>query len=158
MLNPTPSVNDNYLWIPEGITDNVVPGLDSILIYTQSKYVTRTSLQNKITNINSYIQTEIINLEIPNQGVVNVNEELYYHHKYTYYMFQRNHTIHKYDNRRMLITINHHVTYQRKSKHELEVQLLNMIAIYLQTKLTILRIITVTLLLIKETLNPKSEL
>ena len=29
MLNPTPSITENYLWIPEGITDNVVPGLDS---------------------------------------------------------------------------------------------------------------------------------
>ena len=30
VLNPTPSLTENYLWIPEGITDNVVPGLDSI--------------------------------------------------------------------------------------------------------------------------------
>ena len=34
ILNPTPSLTDNYLWIPEGITDNVVPGLDSLLTYT----------------------------------------------------------------------------------------------------------------------------
>ena len=28
VLNPTPSLIDNYLWIPE-TSDNVVPGLDS---------------------------------------------------------------------------------------------------------------------------------
>ena len=62
-----------YLWIPEGITDNVVPGLDSILTYTQSKYATLTALQNSITNINNTInneiqnlQTEIANIEINN--------------------------------------------------------------------------------------------
>ena len=33
MLNPTPALNGNYLWIPERITDNVVPGLDSKLTY-----------------------------------------------------------------------------------------------------------------------------
>ena len=31
VVNPTPSLTENYLWIPEGITDNVAPGLDSIL-------------------------------------------------------------------------------------------------------------------------------
>ena len=30
MLNPTPSLTDNYLRIPETF-DNVVPGLDSLL-------------------------------------------------------------------------------------------------------------------------------
>ena len=30
ILNPTPSRTENYLWIPEGISDNVVPGLDHI--------------------------------------------------------------------------------------------------------------------------------
>ena len=52
-LNPTPSLTENYLWIPEGITDNVVPGLDSILTYIQSKYATLAALQNSITNINN---------------------------------------------------------------------------------------------------------
>ena len=54
MLNPTPSPTDNYLWIPE-TSDNVVPGLDSLLTYNQSKYATLTSLQNSITNINNTI-------------------------------------------------------------------------------------------------------
>ena len=35
ILNPTtPSLTDNYLWIPE-TSDNVVPGLDSLLTYLQ---------------------------------------------------------------------------------------------------------------------------
>ena len=33
-LNPTPSLHEDYLWIPE-TSDNVVPGLDSMLTYTQ---------------------------------------------------------------------------------------------------------------------------
>ena len=37
IVNPTPSLNENYLWIPEGITDNVVPGLDSLLTGFQQK-------------------------------------------------------------------------------------------------------------------------
>ena len=38
ILNPAPSLTDNYIWILEGITDNVAPGLDSLLMYIQSKY------------------------------------------------------------------------------------------------------------------------
>ena len=71
-MNPTPSLNENYLWIPED-SDNVVPVLDSMITYTQSKYVTLTALQHAITNINNNIQTEINNLEIQNQGSLNVN-------------------------------------------------------------------------------------
>ena len=44
MLNPTPSLNANYLWIPE-TSDNVVPGLDSMITYIQSKYATLRALQ-----------------------------------------------------------------------------------------------------------------
>ena len=47
MLNPTPSLNEDYLWIP-GVSDNVAPGLDSMITYTQSKYATLTALQNAI--------------------------------------------------------------------------------------------------------------
>ena len=36
IVNPTPSLTENYLWIPEGITDNVVPGLDSLSTYAQN--------------------------------------------------------------------------------------------------------------------------
>ena len=81
-LNPTPSLNENYVWIPE-TSDNAVPGLDSLITYIQSKYASLTALQNSITNINNTIQTEINNLEINNQGSLNVNKELYYHNKHT---------------------------------------------------------------------------
>ena len=74
ILNPTPSINDNYLWIPE-VSDNVVPGLGSILTCSHIKYATLTSLQNAATFINHNIQTEINSLRIPNQGNVNVSKE-----------------------------------------------------------------------------------
>ena len=35
ILNPTPSINENYLWTPE-VSDNVAPGLDSMITYIQS--------------------------------------------------------------------------------------------------------------------------
>ena len=73
-MNSTPSINENYLWIPE-TSDNVVPGSDSLITYTQSKYATLTALQHNITNMNNTVQTEINNLEIPNQGNLNVNKE-----------------------------------------------------------------------------------
>ena len=63
-MNPTPSLIENYIWIP-GVSDNVVPGLDPMLAYTQSKYATLTASQNTITNVNDTVQTEIYNLEIP---------------------------------------------------------------------------------------------
>ena len=62
IVNPTPSPTENYLWIPE-TTDNVVPGLDSLLTYLQSKYATLTALQNSITNINTTINNEIQNIQ-----------------------------------------------------------------------------------------------
>ena len=42
MLNPTPSLNANYLWTPE-TSDNVVPGSGSMKPYTQSHYATLTA-------------------------------------------------------------------------------------------------------------------
>ena len=121
MLNPTPSTNENYLWIP-GVSDNVVPGLGSMLTCIQSKYATVTALQNAITNISNNIHTGINNLEINNQGNLNVNEVLYCHSNYTDYTFQRNNTIHKYDNHRTSIIQNHFPTYQRKCNQELQIQ------------------------------------
>ena len=67
ILNPTPSLNDNYLWIPE-TSGNVVPGLDSLITYIQSKHATLTALQNSVANINNTTHTEINDLEINNQG------------------------------------------------------------------------------------------
>ena len=50
ILNPTPSIQQNSLWIPE-VSDNAAPGLDPMLTYNQSKYATLPALQNAITNI-----------------------------------------------------------------------------------------------------------
>ena len=41
VVNPTPSLTEDYLWMPE-TSDNVVPGLDSLLTCIQSKYATLT--------------------------------------------------------------------------------------------------------------------
>ena len=110
IVNPTPSLTENYLWIPE-TTDNVVPGLDSLLTYLQSKYATLTALQNSITNINnimnkeiSNIQTEINNIEITNPQ--NVSKNLSYHTSHTDFMYQRNTT--NNDNRRQFVIQNHY--------------------------------------------------
>ena len=48
IVNPTPPLTENYLWIPE-TTGNVVPGLYSLLTYLQPKYTALTALQNAIT-------------------------------------------------------------------------------------------------------------
>ena len=117
MLNPTPSLTYNYLWIPE-TSDNVVPGLDSLLTYPQSKYATLTSLQNSITNINNTInddiqtlQTEINNIEI-NPGTGNVSKQSHYHTSNTDFMYQLNTT--NNDNRRQFVIQNHYFTFQRQ--------------------------------------------
>ena len=142
-MNPTPPTNENYLWIPEGITDNIVPGLDSILIYIQSKYATITALQNSITKIHHIInneindiETEINTKEITNQH--NVSKELYYN-THTHYTFQRNNTIHEYDNRRRFITQQNYFTYQRKGNQELQIKLLNTTVADLQNQIDNLR-------------------
>ena len=88
ILNPIPSINENYLWTP-GVSDNFVPGLDSMITYIQSTYATLTALQHAITHVINTFQTEINNLEIPNQGNVNVNKYLYYNTTHTCYTFQR---------------------------------------------------------------------
>ena len=112
----------NYLRIPEGITDNVVPGLDPMITCTQSTYATLTALQHAITDNNDTIQIEIINLEIPKQGNLTVNKKLYYNPTHTDYTFQRNNTIYTYGNRRSFITQQNHFTYQRKNNQELQIQ------------------------------------
>ena len=111
VVNPTPSLTDNYLWIPE-TSDNVVPGLDSLLTDIQSKYTKLTSLQNSITNINNTIkneianiQTEINNIDISNPGTGNVSKESHYHTSHTEFMYQRNTT--KNDNRKHIVLQNH---------------------------------------------------
>ena len=123
------------IWIPAGITYNVVPGLERILTYTQPKYTTLTALQNAITNINNKIQTESNNLEIPNQGNLNVSKDSHYHTSLTYYTFQRNNTIHKYGNRGQIALQQTHFTYQRKGNQELQIQALNIIVADLQNQI-----------------------
>ena len=106
-----------------------------MITYTQSKYATLTALQNAIPNINNNIQTETNNSEIPNQGDLHVNKEPYYNTTHTDYTFQRNNTIHKYDNRRSFILQRNYFTYQRKGNHELQIQALNNIIAGLQNQI-----------------------
>ena len=101
-MNPTPSLTENYVWIPE-TSDNVVPGLDPLITYIQPTYATLTALRHNITHIINTIQTEINNSEFQDKGGLNVNKEIYYHRNYTDYTFQRNITIHNYDNRRIFL-------------------------------------------------------
>ena len=70
-----------------------------------------------------------------NQGNLNVNREIYYNTTHTDHTFQRNSTIHRYDNRRGFNIQNHYFTYQRKGKQELQIQLLNTIVAYLQDQI-----------------------
>ena len=138
VLNPTPSLTENCLWIPEGITDNVVPGLDS-LIHMQSKNATLTALQNSITNINNTtnngiqtLQADINNIEITS-STGNVSKDLHYHTSHTDFMFKGNTT--NNDNRGQFVIQNHYFTYQRKGNNELAVQALHIIAADLQNQL-----------------------
>ena len=137
IINPTPSLTDNYMWLPES-SDNVVPGLDSMINYTQSKYATINALQNAINNINntvnsgiSNIQTEINNIEATNQQ--NLSKYLHYHTNHTEFMHQRNIT--KNANRRRFITQQNYFTYQRKGNQELQFQALSIIVSNLQNQI-----------------------
>ena len=111
-----------------------MPGLDSLLTYTQSRYATLTALQNSITNINNTInteiynlQTEINNIEITNPGTGNVSKESHYHTSHTGFMYQRNNT--KNDNRKHVVLQNHYFTFQRQynTNHlDLQIQLMQL--------------------------------
>ena len=137
IINPTPPLNENYLWILE-VNDNAVPGLDPLITYTQPKYATLTALQNSIPNLNNIInnemqntQTEINNIEPTNPQ--NVSKYLHYHTSHTDFMYQRN--TNNYDNRRQSVTQNHYFTYQRKGNQELQIQALNIIVADLQNQI-----------------------
>ena len=138
ILNTVPSSTDNYIWIPE-TTDNVVPGLDRLLTYVQSKYATLAALQKSITNINNIINTEIQNLqtEINNIEITpptgNVSKQNHYHTNNSDFLYQRNTT--NNDNRRQFVTQNHYFTYQRKGNTELAIQALNIIVADLQNQI-----------------------
>ena len=58
IVNPTPSLNENYPWIP-GTTDNVVPGLDSLITYLNRKFASTGTLQHSITNVSDTMNNEI---------------------------------------------------------------------------------------------------
>ena len=51
---------ETYLWVPE-ISDNVAPGLDSILTYLEHKYATITELQNTNEQTITYIDDNFLN-------------------------------------------------------------------------------------------------
>ena len=127
VVNTIPGINENYPWIPE-TGDNAVPGLDSLLTYTQSKYATLAPLQKPIANTNSTINTGIQNLqtEINNiensPGTGNVNKESYYHTSHTDFMYQGKTT--NNDNRRQLALQNHYFTFQRQyNTYHLDLQI-----------------------------------
>ena len=141
IVNPTPSLTDNYLWIPE-TSDNVVPGLDSILTYTQSNDATLTALQSSIININNTINTEIQNLqtEINNieitPGKGNVSKQSHYHTSNTDFLYQRNNT--KNDNRKNIVIQNHSFTFQRQydTDHlDLQIQMMQLQIEQMQTQI-----------------------
>ena len=117
ILNTVAELSDNYIWIPEGIYDNVVPGLDSMLTYIQSTCATLTALHNYITNINNtinndiqIIQTTITNIKITNPQ--HVSKESHYHTSNTDFMYHRNTT--NNDNRKHIVPQNHYFTFQRQ--------------------------------------------
>ena len=59
------SLDEQYIWSPDRVWDNVAPELDPILRYLELKYARITSLQNAITDMNNHTQTEIDNIVIP---------------------------------------------------------------------------------------------
>ena len=139
LLNPTPSLTENYQWIPE-TADNVVPALDSLITYLNQKFESISTLQNSITNITNIInneiqilQTEINNIEILNPTTGDVSKNLSYHTGHTDFMYQRSTT--NNDNGRHFVIQNQYFTYQRKGNHELQIQALNVIVADLQNQL-----------------------
>ena len=128
ILNPTPSLTENYLWIPE-TSDNVVPGLDSLITYLNQKFASISTLQNSITNINNTfnneiqtLQTEINNIGIINPSTQNVSKNLHYHTSHTDFRYQRDTT--NNDNRKHTVHQNHYFTFQRQyNTHNLELQI-----------------------------------
>ena len=114
-----------------------MPGVNSLITYTQSNYATLTTLHNYITNINHItnneiqnLQTEIHNIETTSPNPGNVSKNLSCHTSHTDFIYQRKNT--KNDNRRQFGIHNHYRTYQRKGYHELQVQALSTIVADLQ--------------------------
>ena len=80
ILNTIPEINEQYIWTPQ-ISNNCVPGLESLLTYINSKYPTLSALQNEITTVNNNINNTITN-EITNVNntitteITNVNSNI----------------------------------------------------------------------------------
>ena len=135
------------MWVPE-TSDNVVPGLESILTYIQSKYATIHALQNAIANINSTINNGITNIqsEIDNLGAntpQTVNKTLSFHTNHTDFMFEKKVTNHNYDNRRKFVLQQHYFTYIKKvntESLELQIQFLQLQIDNLQTQINNLQL------------------
>ena len=65
------------------ISDDVVPGLLSILEYLELNYAAITSLQNAITDMSNHIQTEIDNIDFPtNPSGSEITRQHYTNHEH----------------------------------------------------------------------------
>ena len=86
VLNPgfivDDSIEEQYMWSTNP-SDDVVPGLESILEYLELNYTTITSLQNAITDVSNHVQTEIDNIEIPtNPSVSKITRHHYVNYEH----------------------------------------------------------------------------
>ena len=76
------SLDEQYIWSPDRVWDNVVPELDSILRYLELKHAAITSLQNAITDMSNHIQTEI-DIEFPtNPSVSKITRHHYINYEH----------------------------------------------------------------------------
>ena len=117
VVNPIPSLNDNYVWTPS-VSDDYVPGLDSLLTYLNQKFASINTLQNSITNITNTINNEIQNLQTSGGGSKNLS----YHTNHTDYLYQKNIT--NNDKRQYIVHQNNYFTFQRQyNTHNLELMI-----------------------------------
>ena len=75
------TLDNNRQWFPF-ISDDVVPGLLSILEYLELNYAAITSLQDAITDMSNRVQTEIDNIGFPtNPNASKIIRHHYYIHE-----------------------------------------------------------------------------
>ena len=85
------TLDNNRQWFPF-ISDDVVPGLLSILEYLEINYATITSLQNAITDMNNHIQTEVDNIDFPtNPSGSKITRQHYINHEHNIIKKVNNH-------------------------------------------------------------------
>ena len=78
-------------WFPFA-SDDVVPGLLSLLNYLELNYATIASLQNAITDMNNHIQSEIANIEFPtNPNDGKTTRHYYINHEHNLFKKVNNH-------------------------------------------------------------------